>query len=85
MLVAGGGPAGVAAALEAAAGGHAVVLAERSAQLGGQLRVAGRAPAHRETWERYERWIAHRLAADGVEVRLGVEVTARATPATTTR
>jgi 2,4-dienoyl-CoA reductase-like NADH-dependent reductase (Old Yellow Enzyme family) len=74
VLVAGGGPAGVAAALEAAAAGHEVVLAERSAQLGGQLRVAGHAPAHRETWERYERWIAHRLAADGVEVRLGAEV-----------
>jgi 2,4-dienoyl-CoA reductase-like NADH-dependent reductase (Old Yellow Enzyme family) len=74
VLVAGGGPAGVAAALEAAAAGHAVVLAERSTQLGGQLRVAGRAPAHRETWERYERWIAHRLTADGTEVRLGAEV-----------
>jgi 2,4-dienoyl-CoA reductase-like NADH-dependent reductase (Old Yellow Enzyme family) len=76
LLVVGGGPAGVAAALEAAAAGHEVVLAERGAHLGGQLRVAGRAPAHRETWERYERWIAHRLAADGVDVRLGIEVTA---------
>src|SRR3954454_7911113 len=74
VLVAGGGPAGVAAALEAAAAGHEVMLAERGAQLGGQLRVAGRAPAHRETWERYERWIAHRLAADVVEVRLEVEI-----------
>src|SRR4051812_6121225 len=76
VLVAGGGPAGVAAALEAAAAGHDVVLAERAAQLGGQLRVAGRAPAHRETWDRYERWIAHRLAADGVDVRLEVAVAA---------
>jgi 2,4-dienoyl-CoA reductase-like NADH-dependent reductase (Old Yellow Enzyme family) len=76
VLVAGGGPAGIAAALEAAAAGHDVVLAERGPQLGGQLRVAGRAPAHRETWERYERWIARRLAADGVEVRLGAEVSA---------
>jgi 2,4-dienoyl-CoA reductase-like NADH-dependent reductase (Old Yellow Enzyme family) len=76
VLVAGGGPAGVAAALEAAAAGHEVVLAERSEHLGGQLRVGGRAPAHRETWERYERWIAHRLANDGVDVRLGVEVAA---------
>jgi len=76
VLVAGGGPAGVAAALEAAAEGHDVVLAERSAHLGGQLRVAGRAPGHRELWERYDRWIAHRLTADGVDVRLGTEVTA---------
>ena len=76
VLVVGGGPAGVAAALEAGAAGHAVVLAERSAHLGGQLRVAGRAPGHRELWERYERWIAHRLLTDGVEVRLGTEVAA---------
>jgi 2,4-dienoyl-CoA reductase-like NADH-dependent reductase (Old Yellow Enzyme family) len=74
VLVAGGGPAGVAAALEAAATGHAVVLAERGAALGGQFRVAGFAPAHRETWERYSRWIAHRLQADGVDVRLSTEV-----------
>ena len=76
VLVAGGGPAGVAAALEAAAAGHDVVLAERGAALGGQFRVAGRAPAHRETWERYSRWIAHRLEADGVDVRLSTEVVA---------
>jgi 2,4-dienoyl-CoA reductase-like NADH-dependent reductase (Old Yellow Enzyme family) len=76
VLVVGGGPAGVAAALEAAASGHEVVLAERAAELGGQFRVAGRAPAHRETWERYARWIAHRLLADGVQVRLGTDVTA---------
>jgi len=74
VLVAGGGPAGVAAALEAAASGHAVVLAERGNALGGQFRIAGRAPAHRETWERYARWIAHRLEADGVDVRLSTEV-----------
>jgi 2,4-dienoyl-CoA reductase-like NADH-dependent reductase (Old Yellow Enzyme family) len=76
VLVVGGGPAGVAAALEAAASGHEVVLAERGAELGGQFRVAGRAPAHRETWERYARWIAHRLLADGVAVRLGTDVVA---------
>jgi 2,4-dienoyl-CoA reductase-like NADH-dependent reductase (Old Yellow Enzyme family) len=74
VLVAGGGPAGVAAALEAASAGHAVVLAERSDALGGQLRVAGRAPAHRETWERWSRWVQRRLRAEGVEVRLGVTV-----------
>jgi 2,4-dienoyl-CoA reductase-like NADH-dependent reductase (Old Yellow Enzyme family) len=76
VLVVGGGPAGVAAALEAAESGHPVVLVERSESLGGQFRVAGRAPAHRETWERYSAWIARRLSAGGVEVRLGVEATA---------
>jgi NADPH-dependent 2,4-dienoyl-CoA reductase/sulfur reductase-like enzyme len=76
VLVVGGGPAGVAAALEAAALGHDVVLAERGAHLGGQFRVAGAAPAHRETWERYERWTDHRLGADGVDVRLGTTIDA---------
>jgi 2,4-dienoyl-CoA reductase-like NADH-dependent reductase (Old Yellow Enzyme family) len=74
VLVAGGGPAGVAAALEATAAGHDVVLAERGERLGGQLRIAGRAPAHREPWERYERFVARRLQADGVEIRLGTEI-----------
>jgi 2,4-dienoyl-CoA reductase-like NADH-dependent reductase (Old Yellow Enzyme family) len=74
VLVAGGGPAGVAAALEAAAAGHAVVLAERGDALGGQLRIAGRAPAHRELWARYERHAAHRVRAEGVEVRLRTAV-----------
>jgi NADPH-dependent 2,4-dienoyl-CoA reductase/sulfur reductase-like enzyme len=74
VLVAGAGPAGVAAALEVAAAGHVVVLAERDARVGGQLRIAGRAPAHRETWARYERFVTRRLAADGVEVRLDAEI-----------
>jgi len=74
VLVAGGGPAGIAAAVEAAAAGHRVVLAERDGALGGQLRIAGRAPAHRELWERYEAWARHALR--GVEVRLGAPVEA---------
>lgn len=72
VLVVGGGPAGVAAALEAAAGGDAVTLVEREVALGGQLRLAGRAPAHIELWERYAASISQRLAHAGVEVRCGV-------------
>jgi 2,4-dienoyl-CoA reductase-like NADH-dependent reductase (Old Yellow Enzyme family) len=74
VLVAGGGPAGIAAAVEAAAAGHEVVLCERGERLGGQLAIAGRAPAHRELWERYERWA--RRALRDVEVRLGTAVAA---------
>ena len=54
VLVIGGGPAGIAAAIEAARAGDRVTLLERSDQIGGQLRLAGRAPAHAETWEVYE-------------------------------
>ncbi len=76
VLVAGGGPAGVAAAIEAALAGDEVVLREREAELGGQLRLAGRAPAHIEMWERWLRTARRRLERLAVSVELGVEVDA---------
>ena len=42
--------------------GDDVTLVEREPELGGQLRLAGLAPAHRELWERY-RALHHRPAA----------------------
>ena len=66
VLVIGGGPAGAAAALEAAAAGDEVTLLEREPEIGGQLRLAGLAPAHRELWERYRRSTLARLHAAGV-------------------
>ena len=58
------GRPGVAAALEAAAHGDAVTLSSgrRSA---GQLRLAGRAPAHRELWRRWRANAARPLGAPG--------------------
>jgi 2,4-dienoyl-CoA reductase-like NADH-dependent reductase (Old Yellow Enzyme family) len=78
VLVIGGGPAGIAAATEAARCGDAVTLIEREAELGGQLRLAGRAPAHEELWRRYRGNVARDLAAAGVDVRLGTAGTAAA-------
>ena len=78
MLVIGAGPAGAAAALEAAAAGDDVTLMEREAELGGQLRLAGLAPAHWELWERYRRSTLTRLHAAGVTVELGVAADAAA-------
>jgi NADPH-dependent 2,4-dienoyl-CoA reductase/sulfur reductase-like enzyme len=77
VLVIGGGPAGAAAALEAAGGLDEVTLVEREAELGGQLRLAGMAPAHAETWERYRRSTESRLRAAGVNVELGTEGSAQ--------
>jgi len=76
VLVIGGGPAGAAAALEAASRGDDVTLVERETELGGQLRLAGMAPGHVELWERYRRSTAARLRAAGVPVKLGVHADA---------
>jgi 2,4-dienoyl-CoA reductase-like NADH-dependent reductase (Old Yellow Enzyme family) len=73
VLVIGAGPAGAAAAIEAADGGAAVTLVERGEAIGGQLRLAGLAPGHTETWEIYRRSTTARLRAAGVSVQLGVE------------
>ena len=75
VLVIGGGPAGIAAAIEAARSGDRVTLIERSDEVGGQLRLAGRAPAHIETWEVYAGDVRRDLAAAGVDVRLGTVAT----------
>jgi NADPH-dependent 2,4-dienoyl-CoA reductase/sulfur reductase-like enzyme len=73
VLVIGAGPAGAAAALEAAAAGERVTLVERGPDVGGQLRLAGLAPAHTELWERYRRSTLRRLHAAGVDLQLEVD------------
>jgi 2,4-dienoyl-CoA reductase-like NADH-dependent reductase (Old Yellow Enzyme family)/thioredoxin reductase len=72
VAVVGGGPAGMAAAAEARAAGHEVVLYESTISLGGQVTLAGAAPGHTELssalLRNYERLL------DGVNVRLGERV-----------
>jgi 2,4-dienoyl-CoA reductase-like NADH-dependent reductase (Old Yellow Enzyme family) len=70
LLVIGGGPAGCAAAIEAAGAGDHVTLLEREPELGGQLRLAGLAPGHAELWERYHRSTTARLRSAGVIAEL---------------
>jgi 2,4-dienoyl-CoA reductase-like NADH-dependent reductase (Old Yellow Enzyme family) len=48
VVVAGAGPAGLAAAADAAQAGHEVVVFERSASIGGQVRLASGTVGHRE-------------------------------------
>jgi 2,4-dienoyl-CoA reductase (NADPH2) len=48
VMVAGGGPGGISAALAAAEAGHDVVLVEKEDRLGGQLHLAGAPPGRRE-------------------------------------
>ena len=76
LLVNVAGPAGAAAAIEAARAGDDVTLMEREPQIGGQLRLAGLAPAHAELWERYLRSTRARLHAAGVALQLDTEADA---------
>ncbi len=74
VLVVGGGPAGLAAAVAAARSGHAVTLVERGDALGGQLALAARAPERGELAHAVAD-LAHAAREAGVTVRLRTEVT----------
>ncbi len=75
VLVVGGGPAGLAAAVAAARCGHAVTLAERGDALGGQLALAARAPERGELVNVVSD-LAFEACELGVEVRLRTSIDA---------
>jgi len=74
VLVAGGGPGGLEAAITAAKRGHKVILCEKESELGGILKGEQALPFKHEM---YELGITfEKLARDaGVEIRLNTEVT----------
>jgi 2,4-dienoyl-CoA reductase-like NADH-dependent reductase (Old Yellow Enzyme family)/thioredoxin reductase len=74
VLVSGGGPAGMMAALTAAARGHHVVLCERGPRLGGQL-LMGDVPPHKDEIRTLREHLVDQLAKSTVETRLGTTVT----------
>ena len=76
VVVVGAGPAGLAAAAEANAAGHDVVLFERRGRIGGQLALAGAAPMHEELARSLARNYERLLR--GVEIRLETEAGAEA-------
>jgi len=73
ILVVGAGPGGLAAAAEAGAAGHEVVVLERADRIGGQLALASAAPMHEEVALALTRNYERLLAGGGVELRLGTE------------
>jgi 2,4-dienoyl-CoA reductase (NADPH2) len=73
VLVAGGGVAGMAAAIAAAERGHEVTLYEKGCRLGGQLHLAGAPPGRREFLV-FADDLARQLAATGVRVQLNTSV-----------
>ncbi len=70
VLVLGGGPAGIQAAIICSQKGHEVELWERETQLGGQAKLASLAPFKEEMSEAL-RYLKHSLAKSQVPVRLG--------------
>ncbi len=74
VLVVGGGPAGMQAAMVAAQRGHRVTLCEKGARLGGQANLAG-VPPYRQEWGEIGPYLARQIERLGVEVRLNTTVT----------
>jgi 2,4-dienoyl-CoA reductase-like NADH-dependent reductase (Old Yellow Enzyme family)/thioredoxin reductase len=74
ILVAGGGIAGMQAALTAAERGHDVILCEKSESLGGALRCEDGVPFKKHLAEYLERQ-ARRVEKAAIDVRLGTPVT----------
>jgi len=73
VVVIGGGPAGIEAALTAAARGHSVRLFEKDSQLGGVMRLAG-IPSFKHDLAAFTSFLVNRLHHSRVEVHLGTLV-----------
>jgi len=70
VLVVGGGPAGIMAALEASNRGHRVELHESATVLGGKVRASA-LPPEKQAFGELALWLETELAASAVEVHLG--------------
>ena len=75
IAVVGAGPAGLACASTAAERGHAVVLFEQAADIGGQFNMARRIPG-KEEFDETLHYFRHRLGELGIDQRLGTRADA---------
>lgn len=74
VLVVGGGPGGMKAAITASERGHEVILAERSETLGGALKFTDY-DCHKQDLKRYKDYLIYQVGKHNIEVRLNTEVT----------
>ena len=76
VIIVGGGPAGMEAALVASSKGHHVTLYERDTKLGGMLNLAAAHP-FKADMKKYLDWLVQKtMKAPGIEIRLSTEATA---------
>ncbi|HUT71495.1 MAG TPA: FAD-dependent oxidoreductase [Desulfatiglandales bacterium] len=75
VLIAGGGPAGMEAAVVASSRGHQVALYEKEKELGGALRFAA-GPAFKADMKKYLDWMIMKTRQAPVQVKLSTEATA---------
>jgi 2,4-dienoyl-CoA reductase-like NADH-dependent reductase (Old Yellow Enzyme family)/thioredoxin reductase len=75
VVIIGGGPAGMQAALTASQRGHEVTLFEKENELGGNVRLAAGLPIKADLRRFYEWIVRQTKKAPGVTVRLGEAVT----------
>jgi thioredoxin reductase len=74
ILIAGGGPGGMQAAITAARRGHRVVLFEKKARLGGNLGFAD-AVDFKQDLRRFREYLMETVRALPVDIRLGTQLT----------
>ena len=74
VVVVGGGPAGMKAAVTAAKRGHQVILLEKESVLGGQL-ICSEYDATKQDLKRFKNYLITQLQKTGVEVRLNTKAT----------
>lgn len=74
VLIAGGGPGGLEAAIMLKKRGHEVILCEKDSKLGGQFFIAGVAPRKGE-FSRAAEGLGEKVKAVGVDIRLQTMVT----------
>lgn len=74
VVIIGGGPAGMKAAVTLSKRGHQVILIEKAKQLGGQLRYVAR-EHYKEEVRRFLNYLINQVEKNDIDVRLNTEAT----------